>query len=145
MGQYQVLTECVYLKYLKLTQRCKSAVCAQSLSGVRLLASPWSVTCQTPLSHPVGFCPWRGDKIRKVERGQATGVVLVLESDEPGLTSGPWPPSTASPGTGDFSPPSSHGRLLHKGRGVDDGRLTARGCPPCSLPLVWFCPFLVAW
>ena len=61
-------------------------------------------------------------------------MVPVLESEEPGLTSGPWPPSTTSPGTGDFTPPSSHGHRLHKGHGVDDGRLMARGCPRCSVP-----------
>ena len=55
--------------------------------------------------------------------GHGGGCLAVLESDEPGLTAGPWPPSTTSPGMGDFSSPSSHGYLLHQGHGVDGGRL----------------------
>lgn len=55
--------------------------------------------------------------------GHGGGCLAILESEEPGLTAGPWPPSTTSPGTGDFASPSSHGHLLHQGRGVGGGRL----------------------
>ena len=57
----QFVGECIHVYvwlspfavHLKLSQHCLSAMCVQTLSGVQLFATPWTVACQYPLS--MGF------------------------------------------------------------------------------------------